>query len=83
MTGGALTISGEEWRKLKRDLNELKAQVTRAARQERAEVAGSVPVVAAVGDLPSAGQLGRWSAVEADGLLYFDDGSSWKQVTLT
>ena len=83
MTDRVLTISDEEWRKLKRDLSELKTQVRLAARQERAEVAGSVPIVATGGDLPSAGQLGRLAAVTADSSLYFDDGSSWKQVTLT
>lgn len=76
-------ISREQWLRLKRDLKDLKAEVARASRQERAEVAGSVPVYGTVGELPAAGQLGRLAAVEADGLLYFDNGTSWLTVTLT
>jgi len=70
------------WGELKRDLEALKHDVSRIARQERAEVAASVPVYASLGDLPPAGQLGRLCAVTATGKLYFDSGTTWKEVSL-
>jgi len=70
------------WRELKAAIAELKHDVNRVARQERAELAASVPVYAALVDRPAAGQLGRLCAVTATGKLYFDTGSVWKEVSL-
>ena len=65
-----VAIFDAQWKAVKDTLRTMKEDMNRAARQERAEVAGSVPVYATTGDFPTAGQL------------YFDDGSSWREVTL-
>lgn len=78
-----LRMFNDQWRVLQSGLHSLKSDVRRAARQERAEVAASVPVYATIGDLPAVGQLGRLAAVSADSKLYFDNGTTWKEVTLT
>ncbi len=71
-----------QWKSVKDALRTMKEDMSRAARQERAEVAGSVPVYATTGDFPTAGQVGRLAAAADTGKLYFDDGSSWREVTL-
>ena len=81
MSDRIAVISRAQWVQLKRDLADLKAEIAKASRQERAEVAGSVPVYATTGDLPTAGKLGRLASVRADGLLYHDNGTSWVAVT--
>ncbi len=70
----------ERWRELRDELRRLKEEAARAARQEHAEVAGSVPVYASTSFMPTAGVEGRLAA--AGGKLYFDDGTSWREVQL-
>ena len=70
----------EQWKAIRRQLAEMEAEIQRIARQERAEVAASVPVYANLGALPTAGQQGRLAA--AGGKLYFDTGAVWREVTL-
>lgn len=82
MSDGLVVVFNEQWRDLRERIVALQADVARNARQERAEVAASVPVFATTGDLPSAGQLGRLAAVSADHKLYFDNGTTWKEVSL-
>jgi len=82
MSSEVLAAFDAQWKSVKDALRDMKEEMGRAARQERAEVAGSVPVYATSGDFPTAGQLGRLAAAADTGKLYFDDGSSWREVTL-
>lgn len=71
-----------QWREMRLKLREIEARVSVVEKRERAEVAASVPVYDDVGDLPAAGQRGRVASVgSAPSDLYFDNGSSWEQVT--
>ena len=70
----------QDFNALKRRVADLEDEVRMVARQERAEVAASVPVYATTGDLPVAGQCGRLAAVNLDNKLYFDDGYDWQEV---
>jgi len=77
MSKSLLEVFDYQWRELRTAVADLRNDVDRYARRERAEVAASVPVYATTGDLPAAGQLGRLAAVQADSRLYFDNGTSW------
>ena len=81
-TDDLIAVMAEQWAALEARLSDLNARLGAAEIQERAEVAGSVPVYATTGDLPTAGHLGRMAAVTATSKLYFDDGTSWREVSL-
>jgi len=61
-----LEAMNTQWRKLQSELDVLQARVEQISTRDRAEVAHSVPVYATTGDLPTAGQLGRLAAVNAE-----------------
>jgi len=82
MSSEVLAAFDAQWKSVKDALRDMKEEMGRAARQERAEVAGSVSVYATTGDFPTAGQLGRLVAASDTGKLYFDDGLSWREVSL-
>jgi hypothetical protein len=73
-----LEVFDDRWKDLRRELAALKADVRRASRQERAEVAASVPVYASVEVLPPAGQPGRLALVGST--LYVDTGTGWRGI---
>lgn len=73
-------IFDDQWRTIKRQLDDIERRLAKTSIQPRAEVAGAVPVYATISDLPSAGVLGRVAAVSADNKLYFDNGTTWKEV---
>lgn len=81
-TDELVEIIAAQWAELQEMLQDANDGITAASIQERAEVAGSVPVYATTSDLPAAGELGRLAAVTATSKLYFDDGSSWREVSL-
>ena len=74
---------GRQWQTLRAETEQLRRRLGKVEVRERAEVAGSVPIYATTGDLPTAGQLGRLAAISADGSLRFDNGSSWVTVTVS
>lgn len=82
MNDFVMQVEREQWKRLQLRLRDMQQAIGKASRQERAEVAGSVPVYATTGDLPTAGQLGRLAAVQADSGLYFDNGTMWQKATL-
>ena len=81
-TDALVKVLAEQWAALQNQLANMAASAKVTELRERAEVAGSVPVYATTGDLPTAGQLGRMAAVTATSKLYFDDGTSWREVSL-
>ena len=64
------------WKEMQRELSSLKTDMQRTGRQERAEVAASVPVYPTPAALPTPGQMGRLAVVS--GTLYVDTGSTWQ-----
>jgi hypothetical protein len=84
MSDELMAFFNEMWGELRDELEATKALARKASLQPQAEEAGGVRNrYAALADFPAAGQLGRLAVAVDTAKLYFDNGATWQEVTLT